>query len=167
MHKLTVDPSYCIARLSSTKIKIWDLLCFQGVLVYDWELRKPSFQWRSAILVCCGSRNHAPACNEICTLVAVINLANGTAHSGCHLPCYLQDYIKVEPQPWKAWPEGEGVLHHIHCHGCVIHGHAAVHTACPCLLWPCSGRLAASWSSTHTGELTLLCRRWRGKCTKQ
>lgn len=46
MHKLTVDPAYCIARLSSSKIKIWDLLCFQGVLLYDWELRKPSFQWR-------------------------------------------------------------------------------------------------------------------------
>ena len=46
LHKLDVDPSYCIARICTAKIKLWNILRVQAVAAYDWELQRPSFQWK-------------------------------------------------------------------------------------------------------------------------
>ena len=54
IHKLAVEPAYSMARLSSSKIKLWDLLRFQALVQYDWELHRPSLQWRQVMLSWCA-----------------------------------------------------------------------------------------------------------------
>ncbi|BDA47738.1 hypothetical protein COCOBI_10-5890 [Coccomyxa sp. Obi] len=46
LHKLTLEPAYCIARLSTAKLKVWDILRLQVVAQYDWEYQRPSLQWK-------------------------------------------------------------------------------------------------------------------------
>ncbi|CAL8471801.1 g11343 [Coccomyxa elongata] len=46
LHKLTLEPAYCIARVSTAKLKVWDILRLQVVAQYDWEYQRPSLQWK-------------------------------------------------------------------------------------------------------------------------
>ena len=88
IHKLAVEPAFSMARLSSSKIKLWDLLCFQGLLQYDWELRRPSLQWRQVICTSCPSCMHACHWQYSPTLLA-------------------QADLQVEPEPRQARAQGE------------------------------------------------------------
>ena len=92
MHKLTVDPTYSFARLSSSKIKLWDLLCFQGVVQYDWELQKPSFQWRQAV-----TARFVCVFQWTCEYIELMH-------------AWLQGDVQMEPQPWQAGPQREGTV---------------------------------------------------------
>lgn len=46
IHKLAVEPAYERASLSTSKIKLWQILRVQAVATYDWDTRRPGLQWR-------------------------------------------------------------------------------------------------------------------------
>lgn len=46
IHRLAIEPAFERASLSTSKIRLWQILRVQAVASYDWDTRIPGLQWR-------------------------------------------------------------------------------------------------------------------------
>ncbi len=67
IHRLAIEPAYDRASLSTSKIRLWQILRVQAVASYDWETRSPGLQWRylPSPISCCLLHACTPLQSEI------------------------------------------------------------------------------------------------------